>query len=166
MRDQVGPHHGFEALADDRLRRQIDEDGAEQRERNADAAEDEIFPRGLERLVRPVNADHHHRGERGELDRHPHHADIVGHERQVHGEHQHLVHGVVEAQDAGSEVSGLELVADIVRAEHAGGEADKGREHDEDVVEVIDQNVRTWLGTPEEEEGERGEKCEQRRRHV
>ena len=80
-------------------RRHVDEDGAEQRERDADAAEDEIFPRRLERLMRAVDADHHHRGERRKLDRHPHHADIVGDEREVHGEHQHLIHGVIEAQE-------------------------------------------------------------------
>jgi hypothetical protein len=32
--------------------------------------------------VRPVDADHQHRGERRELDRHPHQADIVGDQRE------------------------------------------------------------------------------------
>ena len=44
------PGHGVQALADHRPRRKIDEDGAEQRERDADAAQDEILPRRLERL--------------------------------------------------------------------------------------------------------------------
>jgi hypothetical protein len=33
-------------------------------------------------------------------------------------------------------------MADIARAEHAGSEADERREHDEYVVEVVDQKVR------------------------
>ena len=35
--DQNGPDHGIEAFADDRPRRHVDQDGAKQGERNADA---------------------------------------------------------------------------------------------------------------------------------
>ena len=56
-------------------------------------------------------------------------------------EHQHLVHGVIEAQIGRRQPAGLELVADVARAEHAGGEADEGGEHDEDDVEVVDQQI-------------------------
>ena len=97
---QHGPDHRVEALADHRPRGHVDEDGAEQRERDADAAEDEILPCRLERLVRAVDADHQHGGQRRQLDRDPHQADIVGDEREVHAEHQHLVHRVIEAQVA------------------------------------------------------------------
>ena len=138
-------------------RRHVDEDGAEQSERDADAAENEIFPRRLERLMRAVDADHHHRGERGKLDRHPHHADIVGHEGQIEREHQHLIHGVIEAQEGGREPADLQLVLDIARAEHAGGETDKRGEHDEDVVEVVDQDVGPRRRPIEEEQRQRGE---------
>ena len=86
--DQRRPHHGVLALAQHRARRHVDEDGAEQRQRDADAAEDEIFPRRLEGLVRAVDADHQHGGERGELDGDPHQADVVGEQPEVHGEHQ------------------------------------------------------------------------------
>ena len=72
-------------------------------------------------------------------------ADIVGDQRQVHGEHQHLVHGVIEAQMRRRQPADLDLVADIARAEHAGGEADEGREHDEDVVEIVDQQIGAGL---------------------
>ena len=78
------PFHGVEALADDRPRRHVDENGAEQSERDADAAENEIFPRRFERLVGAVDADHEDRGQRRQFDRHPHQADIVGDERQIH----------------------------------------------------------------------------------
>ena len=96
--------------------------------RDADAAEDEIFPRRLERLVGAVDADHHHGGQRGDLDRHPHQADIVRDQREVHREHQDLIHGVIEAQIGGRQPAGLELVRDIARAEHARREADEGVE--------------------------------------
>ena len=99
--DQDGPHHAVEPLADHRPRRHVDEDGAEQRERDADAAEDEILPRRLERLVGAVDADHQHRGQRRELDRDPHQADVVRDQREVHGEQQDLVHRVIEAQNGG-----------------------------------------------------------------
>ena len=93
-----------------------------------------------------VDADHQHGGQRRQLDRHPHQADIVGDQRQVHGEHQHLIHGVIEAQIGRRQPAGLELVGDIAGAEHAGGEADEGGEHDEDDVEVVDQEIRPGTG--------------------
>ena len=71
MGHEIGPHHGIEAAANRGLGRHIDENGAEQSERDADAAENEIFPGGFERLVRPVDADHQHGGQRGQLDRRP-----------------------------------------------------------------------------------------------
>ena len=98
-----------------------------------------------------VDADHQHGGERRELDRHPHQADIVGDQREVHREHQHLIHRVIEAQVGRRQPAGLQLVADIARAEHAGGEADEGGQHDEDVVEVVDQQIGARLRPPEEQ---------------
>ena len=165
MRDQHAPHHGVEAFADHRPRRHIDEDGAEQRQRNADAAEDEIFPRRFQRLVRAIDADHQHGGQRRHLDRDPHQPDIVGNQREVHGEHQHLVHGVVEAHVSRRQPADLDLVADIARAEHAGGEADECGQHDEDLVEVVDQQIGTRLRL-DHEQRHRGGEGEQRRQHV
>ena len=98
MRDQHRPDHAVQAFADDRARRHIDQDGAEQGQRDADAAEDEIFPRGFDRLGRAIDADHEHGGQGRHFDRHPHQADIVGDQREVHGDEQHLIHGVIEAQ--------------------------------------------------------------------
>ena len=135
--DEHGPHHGVEALANDRPRRHVDENGAEQRQRNADTAENEILPRRFQRLRSAVDADHEHRGESGELDRHPHQADIVGDEREIHREHQHLIHGVVKAHGSRRQPSDLELVADVACAEHARGEADERGERDECAVEIV-----------------------------
>ena len=63
---------------------------------DADAAEDEVFPRRLERLGGAIEADHHHRGQGGEFDRDPHQANVVGKQRQVHTEQHELEHCVVE----------------------------------------------------------------------
>ena len=48
----------------------------------------------------------------GDLDGDPHQADIVRDQREVHREHQHLVHGVVEAEVGGCQPADLQLVAD------------------------------------------------------
>ena len=141
VRDQHGPHHGVEPFADHRARRHVDKDGAEQRQRDADAAEDEVFPCRFQRLVRAVDADHEHGGQRREFDRDPHQADIVGDQREVHREHQHLIHRVIEAQIGRRQAADLELVADIACAEHAGGEADERGQHDEHVVEIVDKQI-------------------------
>jgi len=59
--DKNGPHHRIEAFSHHRPRRHVDEDGPEQGKRDADAAEDEIFPRRFERFMSAVDADHEHR---------------------------------------------------------------------------------------------------------
>src|SRR5205807_3875384 len=114
-------------------------DGAEERERDANAAEDEIFPRRLDRRGGAVDADHHHGREGRHLDADPEHADVVGDQRQVHGAHHRLIERMVEPQEIRSEPAGLELVADVARAEDAGGEADEGRERDQIDVEIVDE---------------------------
>ena len=53
------------------------------------------------RCGRAVEADHQHSGQRGAFHRHPQQADIVGEQRQQHGEDEDLVHAVVEAQVRG-----------------------------------------------------------------
>ena len=92
----------------------------------------------------PIHADHQHGGERGKLDRNPHQPDVVGQERQVHGEQQDLIHRMVEAQIGRCEPPGLQFVTDITGAEDAGREADEAVEHDEDDVEIVDQQIGTW----------------------
>ena len=147
---QRGPDHAGQPLTDDRFRRHINKDGAEQGEGDADAGKDEVFPGGLQRLVRAVDADHEHGRQRGQLDRHPHQADIVGDQRHVHAEHHHLVHGVVETEIGRCEAAGFQLVPDIGCAEDAGCEADQGVEHDEDDVQVVHQEVGGRRATPAE----------------
>ena len=92
-------------------------------------------------FVRAVDADHQHRRQGRELDRHPHQADVVGDHGEVHRKQEELIHRVIEAQMGRRQPSGFDLMRDVGGAEHAGGEADEGVEHDEDDVEVVDENV-------------------------
>jgi hypothetical protein len=139
--DQERPSHGVETFADDRLGGHVDQNGPEQSKGDADAAEDEIFPRRLERFGGAIEADHEHGGQRRQFDRDPHQADIVGDEGEVHAEHHDLIHGMIETQVRRRQPTGIELAGDIARAEDAGREADESVEHDEDDVEVVDQQV-------------------------
>ena len=76
---------------------------------------------------------------------------LLATQRQVHAEHQHLVHGVVEAQIGRRQPAGLQLVADVAGAEDAGGEADEGVEHDEDDVEIVDEQIAPGAGRVDDE---------------
>src|SRR5271166_4417798 len=155
--DQAGPHHRIRAFADHGPRCHVDENGAEQRERNPDAPQNEIFPRRLQRLMGAVDADHQHRRQGGELDRHPHQADVVRDERKVHREQEELIHRVIEPQMRRRQPAGLDLMRDIGRAEHARGEADERVEHDEDDVEVVDENVGVRRRRDDQQGGRREE---------
>ncbi len=86
------------AWAQDALGREIQQDGAEQRLRDAHAAQDEILPGRFQGGGRAVERDQQHRGQRGRFHRHPHDAQVVSREHQQHGEAEHLVHAVVQAQ--------------------------------------------------------------------
>ena len=165
--DQDRPDHAVEALADDRPRGHVDEDGAEQRERDADAAEDEIFPRRLDRLVRAIDADHQHRRQGRQLDRHPHQADVVGHQREVHAR----TSGPDTSHDRSAGAAGvsrpdLDLMGDVARAEHAGGEADESVEHDEDDVEFVDPKIGAVAGRRRRTASRRRRGSPRLRRHV
>src|SRR6185437_4792333 len=112
-----------------------------------------------------IDADHHHGCKRRQFDRHPHEADIVGDQCEVHAEHHHLIHRVIETQIGRCQTPCFQLVADIACAEHACREADEGVEHDEDDVEIVDEEicVDRWM---RDEERERGQKRQQARQHV
>ncbi len=58
------------------LRRQVQHDGAEQRQGDADAAQDEELPRRLDRRRRAMHRHHQHGGQGGDLDRHPHDPEL------------------------------------------------------------------------------------------
>src|SRR4051794_7666245 len=160
--DQQCPDHAVLAFAYHRAGRHVDQDGAEQGERNSDAAQDEIFPGRFQRGVGAIDADHQHRRQRCEFDRHPHQADIIRYEREIHAEHHGLIHGMIEAQVNRRQPLAVELMRDIARAEDAGGEADEGIEHDEDDVQIVDQHVGAGGRTLDHEQRE----CRQERRQA
>jgi hypothetical protein len=162
MLDQHGPHHGVRALADHWLCGHVDENGAEEGERNANASQNEIFPGGFQRFMSAIDADHEHGGQRGKLHRHPHQTDVVRHERQVHAEHHDLVHGVVEPQVRCGQPAGVQLVRNVGGTEHTGGEADECVEHDENDVEIVDQQILPRLrpvGDKKRQRGKQGQEA-------
>src|SRR4029453_433038 len=110
-----------------------------------------------------IDADHQHGGEGRHLDRDPHETDIVGNQCQIHRKHQHLIHSVIEAHESRCQAADLYLMADIACAEHAGGKADKGGQHDEDLVEVVHQQIGAggWLDYEKRYGGQEGQQCRQ-----
>ena len=108
----------------DRAGGHIDKDRAEQGKRDADAAEDEIFPRRLDRFRRAVDADHQHRRQRRDLDRRP--ISVRYCWRRARGSSKTA--GTDTSRDRSANAygvsrPGLDLVRDIGRAEHARGES-------------------------------------------
>jgi len=111
-------------------------------ERDSDASQNEILPRGFERFRRAIDADHENGRQRRQLNRHPHQADVVGNQREVHAEHHELEHRVVESQVNRREPSRFEFVLDVACTEYAGGERHEGVQDDEHDVQVIDLHER------------------------
>ncbi len=112
-----------------------------------------------------VDADHENCGQSRHLDRDPHQTDIVRDQRQIHPEHHDLVHRVVESQIGGSQPADFQLMRDIGCAEHARGEADERAQHDENDVQIIDQEIRVGRRMLDEQ-GERRQQCGETGQHV
>ncbi|OIQ72179.1 hypothetical protein GALL_462000 [mine drainage metagenome] len=107
-RVEVRPEQGAHPLGTEHaLRGEIQQHRAEQRQGDAHAAEDEVLPRGFKALRRAIERHQQHGGQRGRLHRHPENAHIVGGQRQQHGEHEQLIHAVVEPQPCRREPSVL-----------------------------------------------------------
>ncbi len=99
-----------------------------------------------------IDSDHQYGCERSELDGHPHQADIVCDQPEVHRKHQGLIHGVVKAQMIGREPADFQFVSDVAGAEYAGREGNEGRQHDESVVQIVDEKVFSWRRPIEQEQ--------------
>ena len=73
--------------------RRVEEHRAEQRQRQAEAAEDDVFPGGFERSPAVVKRDEQHGRQRGGFHGKPHHAEVVGqHDQQHAGREQRREH--------------------------------------------------------------------------
>ena len=131
------PASGAEQL----LGGEVEQDRAEQRLRDADAAEDEVLPRRLEAGRRAVERDQQHGRERRRLHRHPQDAHVVGEQREQHREDEQLVHAVVEAQPRRRQPAVVLLDAHVGPREERGREADERGERDEEHVERIDEEL-------------------------
>ena len=76
----------------------VGENCAEQRERNADAADDDVFPAGLERSLLIVKRDEQHGRERGAFDGDPHNAEIIGQRHEQHDGNEQRREHIVTTQ--------------------------------------------------------------------
>jgi hypothetical protein len=101
--------------------------------------------------VGTIDADHHDGGEGRQFHRHPHQANVVCDECQIHAEQHELEHCVVETQVARREAACIQLVADVAGAEGACGKADEGVQQDEHHVQIVDQQVLAGSGSVHEQ---------------
>ena len=136
---------------DDLLGRHVQQHRAEQRLRDAHAAQDEVLPGRLQAGRRAVDADQQHGGQRRGLHRHPDDAHVVGGQRQQHREAEQLVHAVVQAHARRRHLAVVALDAHVGSREDRRGQADEGRQRDEEDVQRVDVELacpRPAVGPP------------------
>ena len=138
-RIEMGPQQRRALAAADLLGRHVEQHGAEQRLRDADAAQDEVFPRRLEACGGAIERHEEHRREGGAFERDPEDAHIVGQKREQHREAEQLVHAVVQAQPRRRHLAVVALGAHVGAREQRRGEADEGRQCDQEDIQRIDE---------------------------
>ena len=136
---ELGPQQRATAGAQELLGRKVEQDGAEERLRDADAAENEIFPGGFEARWRAIERYQQHGGERRRFQRDPQDAHVVGDERQQHREIEHLVHAVVEPQPRRRQAAMVLLDLHVRAREDRRREAHERRKRDQKHIEGIDK---------------------------
>src|SRR5690606_12571425 len=82
--------------------------------------------------------------------------------RQVHAEHHHLIHRMVEAQVGRGHAADLQLVADIAGREEGRRETDQGVQNDKDNVQVVDAEKISGRGPVEHQKRGRGDEGQER----
>jgi hypothetical protein len=118
-------------------RRIVGEHGAEQRQRNADAADDDVFPAGLEGGLLVVERDEQDRGQRGALGGDPHDAEVVGQRHQQHhGDKQRREH-IVAAQLRSVMRPVAQVAAEIADGVDRAGQRDERRQPDDQRAEGV-----------------------------
>ena len=135
---QHRPGEGVVRIRDHTFGGEVQQHGAEQRLGNADAAENEIFPRRLDGLGGAVQGHQQHGGEGGAFHGHPQDADVVGGECRHHGEHEALKHGVVQTHPCPAEMTYVDLMLHVGAREDGGGEADEGGQRHQIDIEGVD----------------------------
>ena len=99
VRRQHGPVQSRQGIGPRQMvARVVGQHGAEQRHREADAADHGVLPRGFERSGLAVERHQEDGGQRGGFDGHPHHSQIVGQRHQQHGEHEQRRQAVILAE--------------------------------------------------------------------
>jgi hypothetical protein len=106
--------------------------------RNAHATQDEVLPGRFQAGRRAVDADQQHGRQRGRFHGHPDDAQVVGGQRQQHGEAEELVHAVIQAQAWRRHLAVVTFHAHVGAREDRRRQAHKGRQRDEKDVQRVD----------------------------
>ena len=139
---EMRPQQSADALgAEDFFRGEVQQDRAEQRLRNAHAAENEVFPARLQTGGRAIQGHEQHGRQRRGFHCHPHQPEVVGRQRDQHGRHEELVHAVVQAQLRRADAAVLGLDTHVRTREKRRGQADERGERHEKHVERIDEEL-------------------------
>jgi len=120
---------------------EVEEDRAEERLRDADAAQNEVLPTCLETGRRSIQGHQKHGGERRGLHGYPQQAHVVGGKRHQHGGDEELIHAVVEPQLRCAHAPVLHLHPHVGAREDGRGEAHERRERHEEDVEGVDEEL-------------------------
>ena len=110
----MGPQErGYPFRTEDFLRREIQQNRAEERLGDAHTTEDEVLPPGLEARWRAVQRDQQHGGQRRRLHGDPQKPHVVGREGNQHRRHEELIHAVIKAQSPRTDASVIHLYAHV-----------------------------------------------------
>ena len=146
-RVQVGPQQRSHALATEQpLSREVQQDRAKQRQRDTDAAQDEIFPGRLDAGAGAVQRHQQHGRQRRRLHRDPQQPHVVGRQCHQHGGHEQLVHAVIEPQAVRVESTVILFDTHVGVRKHCRGEADQRGQRDQEHVERIDEELLVGHG--------------------
>ena len=138
---ELGPQQRAAAGAQQLLGREVEQDRAEQRLGDADAAENEVLPRRLEARRRAVERHQQHGRERRRLHRDPEDPHVVRQQRHQHRAIEELVHAVVEPEPARGEAPVLLLDPHVGARKDRRGEPDERSERDQEDVEGVDEEL-------------------------
>ncbi len=106
----------------------VEQDDAEERDRDPDRAEDDVLPGGLERAAGAVVADEEGGGDGGGLDRDPQDAEVVAEDGQAHRGQEQADQGGVAAVRGGLGGPGRQPAPQCGDRDRADGDQQPGRQ--------------------------------------
>ena len=119
-------------------RGQVDEDGAEERERDTDRADDDVLPRRLEGSPRAPVPDEERGDDRGRLDGHPHDTHVAGDDREQHGRDEALDEHRVERRATRARATRGDLTLEVAHALTHGQESNRADDDHHEGAQRVD----------------------------